>query len=49
MLRRNEELRSCGVSEGSTVEVTGRMRGGWRHNDKKNNAEQRADFESSEV
>ena len=28
MLRRNEEMRSCGVSAGSTVEVTSRMRGG---------------------
>ena len=38
-LRRSEELRSCGVSEGSTVEVTSRMRVGGKHKDKKNQAE----------
>ena len=36
-----EEVRSCGVSEGSRVEVTSRMTGGGRHKDKKKKAEQK--------
>ena len=35
VLRRNEKLRSCGVSDGCTIQVTSRMRGGGRHKDKK--------------
>ena len=40
-LRRSEELRSCGVREGSTVEVIGRMRGEGGHKEKKNKAEKK--------
>ena len=39
VLKRNEELRSCGVSDGCTVQVIDRMRGGGKHTNKKNKAE----------
>ena len=35
VLRRNEKLKSCGVTDGCTVQVTSRMRGGGKHKDKK--------------
>ena len=41
VLRRSEELRSCEVGNGSTVEVTSRVRGGGKHKDKKNQAEKK--------
>ena len=33
VLRRSKELRSCGVSGGSTIQVTNRMPGGGKHKD----------------
>ena len=38
LLRRNEKLKSCGVSDGCTIQVTSRMRGGGKHKDKKSKA-----------
>ena len=35
ILRRDEKLKSCEVTDGCTVEVTSRMRGGGKHKDKK--------------
>ena len=39
ILRRSDELESCEVRDGSIVEVTSRMRGGGRHKDKRNKAQ----------
>ena len=39
VLWRNEELRNCGVSEGSTVEITSRMRGKGKHREKQSKKE----------
>ena len=41
VLRRNEKLKSCGVSDGCTIEVTSRMRGGGKHKDKKGQKERK--------
>ena len=41
VLRRSEELTSCGVSDGSTLQVTSRMRGGGKHEDTKSKAEKK--------
>ena len=41
--RRNEKLKSCGVTDGCTIQVTSRLRGGGRHKDKKSKAEKRPD------
>ena len=35
VLKKNENLKSCGGRDGSTVQVTSRMRGGGKHKDKK--------------
>ena len=35
VLRTNEKLESCGVTDGSTIQVTSRMRRGGKHKDKK--------------
>ena len=43
VLRRNEKLKSCGVTDGCTIQVTSRLRGGGRHKDKKSKAEKRPD------
>ena len=40
VLRTNEKLKSCGVTDGCTFQVTSRMRGGGRHKDKKRGSEQ---------
>ena len=42
VLRRNEKLKSCGVIDGCTIQVTSRMRGGGKHKDKKSKAEKQA-------
>ena len=39
ILRRDEKLKSCEVTDGCTVEVTSRMRGGGKHKDKKSKIE----------
>ena len=41
ILRKSDKLKSCEVREGSTVEVTSRMRGGGRHKDKKSKSEKK--------
>ena len=41
VLRRNEKLKSCGVTDGCTIQVTSRMRGGGRHKDKKSKVEKK--------
>ena len=40
MLRRDEQLKNCGVRDGSTIQVTSRVRGG-KHKDKKSKAEKK--------
>ena len=40
-LRRSDKIESCEVRDGSTVEITSRMRGGGRHKDKKNKVEKK--------
>ena len=39
MLKKGEKLKSCGVTDGCTIQVTSRMRGGGRHKDKKSRVE----------
>ena len=41
VLRRNEKLKSCGVTDGCMIQVTSRMRGGGRHKDKKSKVEKK--------
>ena len=41
VLRRNEKLKSCGVTDGCTIQVTSRLRGGGKHKDKKSKAEKK--------
>ena len=41
ILKGSEKLKSCEVRDGSTVEVTSRMRGGARHKDKKSKSEKK--------
>ena len=42
VLRRNEKLKSCGVTDGCTIQVASRRRGGGKHKDKKRKAEKQA-------
>ena len=42
VLRRNEKLKSCGVTDGCLIQVTSRRRGGGKHKDKKRKAEKQA-------
>ena len=41
ILRRSDKLESCEVRDGSTVQVTSRMRGGGKHKDKKSKSEKK--------
>ena len=41
MLRNDEQLKSCGVRDESTIQVKSRMRGGGKHKDKKGKAEKK--------
>ena len=41
VLRRNEKLKSCGVTDGCMIQVTSRMRGGGKHKDKKSKVEKK--------
>ena len=41
VLRRNEKLESCGVTDGCTIQVTSSMRGGGRHKDKRRKSEKK--------
>ena len=40
-VERDEKLESCGVTDGCTIQVTSRMRGGGRHKDKKSKGEKK--------
>ena len=39
VLRASEKLKSCGVTDGCTIQVTSRMRGGGKHREKKSKIE----------
>ena len=41
VLRRDEKLKSCGVTDGCTTQVTSRLRGGGKHKDKKGQKERK--------
>ena len=41
VLKRGEKLKSCGVTDGCTVQVTSRLRGGGKHKDKKGQKERK--------
>ena len=41
VLKRGEKLKSCGVTDGCTIQVTSRMRGGGKHKDKKSKGEKK--------
>ena len=41
VLRTSERLKSCGVTDGCTIQVTSRMRGGGKHNNKKSKEEKK--------
>ena len=41
VLRKNEKLESCGVTDGCTIQVTSRMRGGGRHEVKRSKSEKK--------
>ena len=43
MLRKDDELRSCGVSDGCTIQVMSKMRGGGTHTVKTSKAEKKRD------
>ena len=47
VLRRNEKLKSCGVTDGCTIQVTSRMRGGGRHKGKSSKSEKRSQRDQS--
>ena len=41
VLKTSEKLKSCGVTDGCTIQVTSRMRGGGKHKDKKSKLEKK--------
>ena len=41
VLKRSEKLKSCGVTDGCTIQVTSRLRGGGKHKDKKGQKERK--------
>ena len=41
VLKRGEKLKSCGVTDGCTVQVTSRLRGGGKHKDKRGQKEKK--------
>ena len=41
VLRRNEKLKSCGVTDGCTIQVPSRLRGGGKHKDKQGQKERK--------
>ena len=47
MLRKDDELKSCGVTDGCTMQVMSRMRGGGRHKDQRNRSEKKRDKDES--
>ena len=46
ILRRSDKLECCEVRDGSTIQVTSRMRGGGRHQDKKSKSEKKQTMNS---
>ena len=47
VLKRSERLKNCEVTDGCTVQVTDRLRGGGRHKDKRSRAETRQGMDAS--
>ena len=47
MLKRSERLKSCEVTDGCTIQVTDRLRGGGKHKDKRSRAETRRGMDAS--
>ena len=47
VLKRSERLKDCEVTDGCTIQVTDRLRGGGRHKDKRNRAETRQGTDAS--
>ena len=47
VLRRNEKLKSCGVTDGCTIQVTSRMRRGGRHKDKRSKTDTKRGMDES--
>ena len=47
VLKRSDKLRNCGFTDGCTIQVTSRMRGGGRHKDKRSQAEKKRDRDES--
>ena len=47
VLKRSESLKSCEVTDGCTIQVTDRLRGGGRHKDKRSRAETRQGMDAS--
>ena len=47
VLKRHEKLNSCGVSDGCTIKVTSRLRGGGRHKNKRSMTETKRHVDES--
>ena len=47
VLRRDEELKSCEVTDGCTIQVTSRLRGGGKHKDKRSKADTKQGMDKS--
>ena len=47
VLRRDEKLKSCEVTDGCTIQVTSRLRGGGKHKDKRSKADTKQGMEES--
>ena len=45
VLRRDEKLNSCEVTDGCTIQVTSRLRGGGKHKDKRSKADTKQGME----
>ena len=49
VLRKEDELKSCGVRDGSTVQIVSRLRGGGKHKDKKSQKVRRKNRRATKV
>ena len=47
VLRRDEKLKSCEVTDGCTIQVTSRLRGGGKHKDKRSKADTKQGMDKS--
>ena len=47
VLRRDEKLKSCEVTDGCTIQVTSRLRGGGKHKDKRSKADTKQGMDES--